>query len=269
MSVEKPAYMQSRIWLEEPEPTNSFACRAAYCHGYDVYGEMLGSARWVDMLHLLFKGEAPSRARAAALETLAVALANPGPRDPSVHAAMCAGVSGSPAAAALMGALAVGAGGAGGAREVFLAMQAWEICGKNQSAWEALWSAPPAEDPQALATWPAPEHPAGFDPLGVATPTPVKQVLARLAQLDAESRCAWLVANLAWLEQAAAHPLSLVGVAAAAFADLDLSPEQGEMLFLLLRLPGAAAHALEQRESGHKRFPFYDLELEGVESEAR
>ena len=97
--MEETIYMQSRIWLEEPEPNNAFATRAAFCHGYDVYGEMLGNAGWVDMIYLLFKGEAPTRAQAAALEILAVALANPGPRDASVHAAMCAGVGGSPAAA--------------------------------------------------------------------------------------------------------------------------------------------------------------------------
>jgi hypothetical protein len=56
-------YMHSTIWLEEPEPNNAFACRAAYCHGYDVYGEMLGNAGWVDMLYLLVKGEARWRAR--------------------------------------------------------------------------------------------------------------------------------------------------------------------------------------------------------------
>src|SRR6188474_3167331 len=118
--MENTAYIQSRIWLEEPEPDNAFATRAAFCHGYDVYGEMLGNAGWVDMIYLLFKGEAPTRAQAAALEILAVALANAGPRDAAVHAAMCAGVGGSPAAAALTAALAVGAGGAGGAREVYL-----------------------------------------------------------------------------------------------------------------------------------------------------
>src|SRR6478735_4451550 len=135
--MEKTAYMQSRIWLEEPEPNNAFACRAAYCHGYDVYGEMLGNAGFVDMLSLLFKGEAPSRAHAAALEILAVALANPGRRDASVHAAMCAGVGGSPAASALTAALAVGAGGAGGAREVFLAMEGWLGCDKALELWQS------------------------------------------------------------------------------------------------------------------------------------
>jgi citrate synthase len=267
--MEKTSYMQSGIWLEEPEPSNAFACRAAYCHGYDVYGEMLGNAGWVEMIYLLFKGEAPAPAQAQALEMLAVALANPGPRDASVHAAMCAGVGGSPAAAALTAALAVGAGGAGGAREVFLAMQAWAACGKSLPLWQARLREPAPQADEAISIWPAAEHPAGFDPLGVETPTPVKQVLARLATLNPDSRCSWLQANLPAMEQASGHPLAMVGVAAAALADLGLVPEAGEMLFLLLRLPGAAAHALEQRESGHKRFPFYELELEDPSGGAR
>jgi citrate synthase len=252
-------YLHSHIWLEEPEPDNAFACRAAYCHGYDVYGEMLGKARWVEMLYLLFTGEAPSAAQADALEILALALANPGPREASVHAAMCAGVGGSPAAAALTAALAVGAGAAGGARELRLAMQAWTVCGTSLAAWQRHWHEPAAEP---LGSWPAAEHPAGFDPLGRTTPTIVRQTLARLATLAGDSRCCWLQANLPALEQAAEQPLSLVGVAAAALSDLGMSPEAGEMLFLLLRLPGAAAHALEQRQLGHKRFPFYELELD-------
>lgn len=133
----KDPYVQSDIWFEEPEPNDAFTCRAAYCHGYDVYGGMLGSARWVDMLYLLFRGEAPTPPRAFALEVLAVALANPGPRGGSVHAAICSGVGGSPAAATLTAALAVGAGGAGGAREVFRAMQAWQSCGKTRERWSA------------------------------------------------------------------------------------------------------------------------------------
>ncbi len=259
------AYMQSRIWLEESEPNNAFACRAAYCHGYDVYGEMLGKAGWVDMLYLLFKGEAPARHQAQSLELLAVALSNPGPRDASVHAAMCAGVGGSPAASALTAALAVGAGGSGGAREVYRAMQTWLTCGKSLDAWRAQLTE--AQPTAAADIWPSAEHPPGFDALGVSTSTPVRQALARLAALDADSRSAWLLANLAALEQASGHPLAWTGVAAAALSGLGMDPGQGGMLFLLLRLPGAAAHALEQRDFGHKRFPFYAVELEGSPSE--
>jgi citrate synthase len=52
------------------------------------------------------------------------------------------------------------------------------------------------------------------------------------------------------------------GVAAAAFSDLGFTPVQGEMLHLLMRLPGAAAHALEQWQYGHRKFPFFTVELE-------
>jgi citrate synthase len=252
-------FMESHIWLEEPEPDNPFAARAAYCHGYDVYGEMLGGAGWADMVFLLFRGEAPTRAQRAALDILAVALANPGPREPSVHAAMCGGVGGSVAAASLMAALAVGAGASGGAREVALAMEAWLVCGKDLQAWNQRLVDP---DESADPLWPPLGRAAGFEPNGVTTATPVRQTLARLAELDADSHAAWLETNRVALEAAAGRPLSLPGVAAAALADLGLSPEEGEMLFLLLRLPGAAAHALEQGALGHKRFPFYRIELE-------
>jgi len=117
--------LHTRIWQEEAQADNPFATHTAFCHGYDVHGQMLGRASWVDMLYLLFKGEAPSPAQARLLEALALALANPGPRDPMVHAAMCGGVGGSHAAASLIAALAVGAGQSGGARDVRLAMDAW------------------------------------------------------------------------------------------------------------------------------------------------
>ena len=253
-----PIYMQSRIWREEPEADNPFAARAAFCHGYDVYGAMLGNAGWAEMVFLLFRGEAPTPAQASALDILAVALANPGPRDSSVHAAMCGGVGGSPAAASLIAALAVGAGSLGGAREIVLAMEAWSACGPDLAAWENRWAHPEAEP---VSIWPPAEHPAGFDPHGSGTATPVKQVLARLAGLSPDSRCAWLLANLPGMERAAGRPLSMAGAAAAACSDLGFSPAEGEMLYLLLRLPGAAAHALEQGGFGHKRFPFYRMEL--------
>ena len=252
-------YVRTRIWLEEPEPGNQFVTRAAYCHGYDVYGEMLGKARWVEMLYLLFRGEAPTSAEADLLETLAVALANPGPRDLSVHAAMCGGTCGSTAASALMAALAVGAGGLSGGREVFLAMQAWVNCDTDLDDWKRYLT---QSADAKLSVWPSPEHPPGFDPNGTVTSTPVRQTLEGLAGLSTGHRLPWLRANLHILETAAGLPLTLSGVSAAALADLTFTPEEGEMLHLLLRLPGAAAHALEQRQYGHKKFPFFAVEMD-------
>jgi citrate synthase len=260
-----PDAIRSNIWREEAEPDNPFATRTAYCRGYDVYGEMLGQARWVEMLHLLFHEELPTPAQADLLEALAVALANPGPRDASVHAAMCGGAGGSTAASSLMAALAVGAGQLSGGREVYLALQGWTECGTDLAAWRHRLDGLES-DPGSI--WPKPEHPPGFDPHGVSTATSVKQALARLAGCDAGPHLGWLMQNLAELEAAAGRPLALSGVAAAAFADLGCTPEQGEMLHLLLRLPGAAAHALEQRPLGYKQFPFGTVELETAGEQA-
>lgn len=253
--------LHTTIWHETPEPDNPFATRVARCHGYDVYGQMLGQARWVDMLHLLLTGQAPTPLQARVLETLAVALANPGPRDPMVHAAMCGGVGGTPAAAGLMAALAVGAGQSGGARDVYLAMQAWAQArtlpeDAPLSAWTDTLLA--MHNPEWLgprdAGWPTAEHPAGLDPHSPVTATVVRQSLAHLREAGPCTRC--LHDHLDALCAQAGMGLTLVGVAAAVMSDLGLSPAQGEMLHLLLRLPGAAAHALEQADQGFKRFPY-------------
>lgn len=251
--------LTTRIWQEDPEPGNPFAARAARCHGFDVYGEMLGQARWVEMLSLLLRGEPPSPAEAALLEDLAVALANAGPRDQAVHAAMASATGGATAAAALLAALAVGAGRSGGARDVFDAMTGWAACGFELDAWRQWLREAGSE---RLELWPETGRAAGFDPHGCRTPGIVLQTLVRLAAHAPARRLNWLIEYRTALETAAGLPLAMTGVAAAALADLGFSPEQGEMLFLLLRLPGAAAHALEQRELGYKRFPFPAVVLE-------
>lgn len=258
-ATNNPNAIRSHIWREEPEPDNAFAARAAYCSGYDVYGEMLGHARWVEMLYLLFLNEAPSAAQADVLEALSIALANPGPRDASVHAAMCGGVCGSTAASSLMAALAVGAGQYSGGHEVFLAMEGWAACGIDLDAWRKHFASP---SEASGSIWPKSEHAPGFDPHGISTATTVKQTLSCLAEFKTGKYLRWLQQNLSGMETAAGCPLALSGVAAAAFADLGFTPDQGEMLHLLLRLPGAAAHALEQRPLGYKNFPFGTVELE-------
>jgi len=263
MSPDLPTQrVHTRIWLEEPEPDNDFATRAAFCAGYDVYGQMLGRTRWAEMLYLLLRGEAPTWAQADLLEALSVALANPGPRDPAVHAAMGAGVGGSTPASALVAALAVGAGQSTGAREVWASMGMFASCGTSPGAWEKALSRP---EPTPAGVWPQPtagDHPAGFEAHGTRTGGIVLRTLDVLASMSPSHCLPWLRDNRESIERVAGRPVSMAGVAAAAFTDLGFTPDEGEMLHLLLRLPGAAAHALEQREVGHKNFPFFALDLQ-------
>jgi citrate synthase len=251
--------IHTRIWQEEPDPKNAFAASTAYCHGYDVVGDMLGNARWVEMLYLLLRGEAPSRKQADFLEALAVTFANPGPRDSSVHAAMCAGVCGSTAASSLIAALAVGAGGLSGSRDVLLSMQCWATCGTDMVAWRAHMS---VGRKGGISIWPDMQHVPGYDPHADSASPLVRIALAKLARLSPGDSVNWLEQHCVDLETLAEGALSFSGIAAAAFHDLGFTPEQGEILHLLLRLPGAAAHALEQRDYGFRKFPFFAVELE-------
>ena len=77
-----------------------------------------------------------------------------------------------------------------------------------------------------------------------ASAKPTRQTLALLAATLPGGHCAWLQEQRGALEAAAGRGLAMTGVSAAALLDLGFDPDQGEMLTLLLRLPGAAAHAL-------------------------
>ncbi len=252
--------IRSKIWGEVAEENNPFAAAACYCSGYDVYGDLLGKASWIEYLYLLFSGERPTAQQARLLEDLAIALANPGPRDHSVRAAMNAGVGGSTYASCLMAGLAVGAGQLGGAHEVAIAMGYWVECGESSPKWHDRLRHPPEEERADI--WSPIEHPPGFDPHGASCPTPVRQTLAYLAEVSPGNALAWLQQHRVTLEAAADCPLAMSGVAAAAMIDLGFSPRQGEMLYLLLRLPGAAVHALEQEDFGWRRYPFFGDALE-------
>lgn len=245
----------SRIWDEEPEADDPFTAAACFAHGFDVYGDLLGKVRITQYLFLLFTGKAPTAAQERLLDLLSVALANPGPREASVNAAMNGGVGGSTAAACLMAALAVGAGQYGGAHEVWHAMNLWVECDTSLPTWLTRLAEP--DKPTRADIWLPMEHAPGFNPNGVSCPTPVRQTLDVLARESPGHRLAWLATHREALEAAARCPLAMSGVTAAALADLGLDPVRGEMLCLLLRLPGAAVHALEQWEVGWRRFPFY------------
>lgn len=245
----------TKIWSETAEPDNPFAAAVCHCAGFDVYGGLLKNASYIEYLFLLFKLEPPSKTQSALLEGLAIALANPGPRDHSVRAAMSSGVGGSTHAAALIAALSVGAGNLGGAREVFHAVQYWGRCGVEFDAWQDAIENPLQEE--RMDVWLPMEHPPGFDPNGVTCPTPVVQTLAHLAKVGQGQNLPWLHNNREKLEDYAGCPLAFSGVAAAVLYDLEFAPEQAEMLYLLLRLPGAAVHSLEQEKLGWRKYPFF------------
>lgn len=251
----------SNFWLEEPEESNPFAAKACYCHGYDVYGQVIAKASWFEYLLLMFKGERPKPTETALLERLAMVLANQGPKEASIRAAMNGGVAGTNHSSALMSSLAVGSGLYGGSQELEICIRLWRECGQDIELWKARLQAP--QEDERADIWPAIEHPPGFDPNGDNIPTTLRQSLELLVQFAPDDGAlAWLKSHRNTLEAFFECPISITAVAAATLVDLGLDQDQGSMLYLMLRLPGAAVHALEQRKMGWKKFPFYGPAIE-------
>lgn len=259
-SMRKRQVYHSDFWEEIAEDDNPFATKEAYCHGYNVYEDILQKATWFEYLYVMFKGEKPTKAQAVLLEKLAIALANPGPREASVRAAMNGGVGGSTHAASLMAALAIGAGQYGGSHEVSLASQIWSKCGFSIDEWKSILLAP-NEDTRA-DIWHPIEHAPGFDPNGISCPSITLAILNALEDVQKGGALSWLKENRVSLESFLGYPLAISGIAAAAFYDLELSDNQASMLYLILRLPGAAVHALEQETVPWTKFPFFGDAIE-------
>jgi citrate synthase len=257
---DKEGSIKSRIWNEVPSADNPFSADICLLHGFDVYGDLLVKISWPEYMYLLLTGEPPTSEQTKLMESISIALANPGIRDHSVRAAMNGAAGGSGNAACLMAALAVGAGNLGGAREIFIAMNYWSSCGTDLDAWKQNLQQPPNEE--RADVWPELEHPPGFDPNGISCALPVIQTLNCLEKFNVGGALSWLKKHRESLEIISQCPLAMSGVAAAVFYDLELTAEQGEMLYLLLRLPGAAVHALEQQSYGWRKYPFWKNGLE-------
>lgn len=254
--------INSSFWQEIAAPDDPYSAQAVRCSGYDVYTDILGKAGYFEYLYLLMTHKRASTAQAQVLQYLAIAVANPGPRDPSVHAAMAAAIGNPPAAASLSAALACAAGSYGGAREVLLACQQWAGNGQDLQHWSRAHAKFKEEKPGRHDVWPACEHFPGFAPHATECSLPVKQTLKKLVEVLPASPLSWLEAERENLQGIVGLPLSMSGVAACTLHTLGLTAEAAEMLYLLLRLPGAAAHALEQQQQGFRQFPFFQLDLQ-------
>lgn len=251
--------IKTDIVREIPSANDPYQCDAFLVRGADVHRELSGNSSWIEMLWRLMRPSSPAPHQIEMLETLSVALMNPGPRDPSVYAAMCGGTSRSTAAACLIAALSAGAGRYQGAREVFDCMVLWAQCGQDRSAWLAKLGPRDAD-----GVWPACASPAGWDPRHPDTGAPLQALLAKLiacSSAEPTRPLAWLADNMLSISQVLRAGCTLTMLAATAFTELSFSPEEGEMLFMLLRLPGAAAHSIEQSHLRFSEFPFPALTL--------
>lgn len=260
MSTDRTNF-QSRIWKDVADPQDPFTASESHCLGYNVFEQLVNKASLTEYMLLLFIEEKPSIEQVQMFDSLAVAIANKGPRDPAIRAAMNSGVGGAPGAAYLISALAVGAGEYGGAHEIGFLVDFYHSNGLNLESWQELLKNP-NQNRAREDIWDPFEHMPGFNQHGVSTPKTLKSLLKRLNRVGELPAITWLIQNRESLENIVGYPISISLIVATVFYELGLSREKAELLYLLLILPGAAVHALEAKKQGWKQFPFFGQSIE-------
>jgi citrate synthase len=223
----------TRIWSEQPSRDNPYIATSALCHGYDLF-ELMEKRSFVDVFYLLFRGELPTVGEAELLQSLMIALINPGPRHPATRAAMNVGVGKTnplhilPIASAVLGGEHLGGG------EIENAMRFLRKYQKTDPfELQQLMQAD-----ETLVTPGFGKRHGGIDLLTAG-------IAERLVALPAAGiALKWGQVFSKQLESGGSGWLS-TGIAAAVFADLGFQPKAGGALFQLLGAPGLIAHGLE------------------------
>ena len=253
----------TRLWQEIPTHDNPYLADSCCCHGYDIL-ELAKKRSFPDVLFLLFQGELPTAEQAKMLETLLIAMINPGPRHPAVRAAMNAGVGKTyPQHLLPIGLSILGSGYLGG-EEVIRAM---EFLKRNRE-----------QDPEGVAAMLLrAERPKegdwhitpGFGSrFGAIDPMPQK-IAALVTDIPGRSD------HIRWGDTFARaispHRLGWLstGIAAAVFCDLGFHPRAGAGLYQLLCAPGTLAHGLEVINKPITAMPFLDEDHFVIDQQAK
>lgn len=251
------------IWQEVPSPDNPYLAEQSRCHGYDIL-ELASKRSFVDVIFLLFQGELPDLEQSKLLETLAIALINPGPRHPASRAAMNAGVGKTNPAHILPIGLSILGGKHLGGTEVEAAirfLRKKSSIPAKELVEELLQKKRPEQGDYHIAPGFGSRF-GGIEPMAQKT---IDLLLSNKASGKA----------LQWGNEfaSALHPHGMgwltPGVAAAVFSDLGFLPKTGAGLFQLISAPGILANGLELSNKPISAMPFLDEEHYVIESEAR
>ena len=253
----------TRIWDEEPAPSNPYLAEKCRCHGYDIL-ELAGKRSFVEVFFLLFRGELPSPEQAELLETLMIAFINPGPRHPAARAAMNGAVGRTNSAHLLPIGLSVLSGAHLGGEEVVAAMRFLQNhlnADPGDVAADLLKTPRPSEGDWHIA-------PGFGSRFGSIDPFP-RQIAEMLADLPGSGEVIrW---GLDFVQAMTSHEIGWLstGVAATVFCDLGFHRLAGAGLFQLLCAPGVLAHGLELVNKPITAMPFLDEEHYVIGPEAR
>jgi citrate synthase len=220
--------------------------------GYPIE-ELIGRARFPDMIWLMLRGELPTREQSELLEAALVPGVDHGPHAPSIAISRMAISCGLPVNGAMASAINVLDDVHGGAGQ-----QCMELYREIDA------EAGPAGDLVAVATVLIRRRREAGDRIVPGFGHrfhPVDPRTAPLFSLVAQARAAGVVAGryaaIGHAVESALRtitgksiPMNIDGITAVIFCELGFEPELGRGLFILSRAVGILAHAWEQKQTG-------------------
>lgn len=212
--------------------------------------ELMGRFSFAEAIHLLLSGELPSPAAGRLMDALLVSSIDHGATPPATLAARNVAAAGAPVrAAAAAGVLACGSSPGGGGVEACLRFLTDGLALVGE--WVSHDDAARRLVNDALENG-AP--PPGFGHRFHAPDPRAARLLQLALELELDSAHVQLIRSVERVlaerhDDAAAHPpqINEEGAIAAICADLGFDAEAASALFMISRLPGIVAHAIEER----------------------
>ncbi|NWF35679.1 citryl-CoA lyase [Mariprofundus sp. KV] len=261
----KQESIRTAICQETSSESNPFVAKKTLWHGYDAE-KLIANYGWTEMLFLMSQGELPTPEQNQLLNKVMSFLANPGPRDAGVRAAMNCGVGKTPLPTILTTGLTVRGGMAEGAMHIEAAMRLLN----GQFGLDQQRTSLPEHAAQLIHEYrmfweehkndevvPWPEIPPGF---GLYYGERDSRAVTLINLLEDEGGN---ILNLALeIESVLSQEnnpvyLTLSGVVAAALCELGFTPEHGAGVFMIAGSAGILAHGVEQLPRNWNEYPFW------------
>lgn len=251
---------KTKIWNEVKNSTDDLEVTNCYCHGYDVYKDVLNKSSFSQYILLLVLGDIPTDEQTQLFEKLGIILANPGIRNLSVRAAMNSSVLKTLTVSSLISALSVNSGSFKGGIEIFsLVRKLHEITDSDKFV-DCLLCEELGKIPVHIESMGNFDHYIGFEVERTKTSEHVIDSLNVLYSIKHDGLIGYLYENYESIEQKKKLGISMTLVVACSMIDIGLSGKQSELLFLWIQLIGAGIHSLEQFGKV-KDYPFFNNEI--------
>lgn len=220
--------------------------------GYPIE-QLIGNVGFVDTIWLMLRGELPSRAQAALLESALVASVDHGPQAPSIAIARMATTCGAPVNGAMASAINVldDIHGGPGEQCMELYLEVDAELEQGQGLDDAVRVVLQRRRDAGVTYIPGFGH--RFHPLDPRTPRLLSLVDAAAADGAVSGRFATIgraVEAAISAGKPRTIPMNVDGVTAVIYCELGFTPTLGRGVFILARSVGILAHASEQMVQG-------------------